>query len=163
MQLAPREVQKLFDEHLQPHTRVNLRLTSSEIQSYITTNERTLSHALRSCAKWITKRAAENIYISRGGIMNSVESSVRYSTKDNVVPVPVDHTEELRKVFQDTLTSGEWTITEDEARAWLKLHDFSVLQDLFSAVDKKFTESEADDCIDLVSFRIETELNMASQ
>lgn len=73
-------------------------------------------------------------------------------------PAPKPRVEEqitdLRQDFQDLVTDNTWTITEDEARTMLKQHDAETLRSVFSQLGKQFTESQQQECMDLIDWKL---------
>jgi hypothetical protein len=155
--MVPKEVQLLFDQLVQPHTQNNLRLRPCEMQHFTNCSEKTLIHALKSCSRWIQKRAADSIYISRNGIIKSVAESVNYNLR-NVAPTPiVDRVEELLDAFAVNCTvESDWSLTTEDMQDLIAQYGASAVHDTMIRLGR-FDVEHAAEAQDSLRFALELE------
>lgn len=121
------EIKAKFKEIIAPlaqHIK-RFELSETEIQAMSRHSFPTIMRAFRGTAKWIEKRAKDNVHVSRGAIMRSIVNSVNYSGTKTNIPLPAQPKgptdqaiDELRLGFQaivGDITSQPFTITTEEA------------------------------------------------
>jgi hypothetical protein len=177
MPLTNAEIQSTITQHLAQYTKHDLSsLSPEELAMFEEVNYGAFVRSVISTGRWlekkaeVTERPKEWHAPSRISILKSIANSIRWGKEKNkertlkyaskfvkpAAPV-LTKSMELREVFQDTCTDGSWCITGEESEGLLKKYDFETLRTAFSELNNKlFSENDAQQCMDLLRWKLET-------
>jgi hypothetical protein len=168
------EIQKLFDQLLQPWTNFDMKLRPSEMSYLLKCDEAELLHSARSTARWLQKKQALGHTPSHNGVYHSVVESVAYnrSKRAGTLPTPTlitvpeapvfvpivteeDRADKVRGLFQTFVSDGTWTITTQEAEQLLLEHSMKALKYVFNTLGRAYAEEEVQTALDAIAWHAE--------
>jgi hypothetical protein len=165
--LTADQIQDTFDQLIAPRTKEDMTLLPVELNHFTNCDYATFVTAVKSTARWLEKKNALGHTPTHNGIAKSVAESIKYNQSKQAgtqyantpAPAPVvteeSRAEKVRGLFQSLCTSGDWTITTQEAEELLRVHSMKALKNVFNTLGRTFTEDEAAQAFDAIAWHAE--------
>jgi hypothetical protein len=166
-----KNLQAAFTTRVSPATHVPMELTEAEASQLLRIAPvNMILYSFNKFSNWLQRKKAEGKYLNREKMLKALTTTLQTVKSDsgrapwkqrNATVTPRHCTQqnpeqvlELREAFQETCTDASWCITEDHAQDLLRNHSMETLLRVFSQLGQTFNVEQAQDCFDLLDWKL---------